>query len=160
MTAVGRQLVREYRQRITAAPAQVFPLLCPVREGDWAHGWAKSCTLVYSASGVAEPGCVFVTSHPPLPDTTWIVTRHDPGTGIVEFARVSPGVEAVTLSIAVQPEGNGSAVAIRYVITPLPGTVPAGIDQRWDVDDFNTDLAWWEASMNHYLATGRQLLPA
>jgi hypothetical protein len=75
---VGRQLVREYRQRITAAPAQVFPLLCPVREGDWA------------ASG-----------------------HH-----------------------------------------------PAGIDQRWDVDDFNTDLAWWEASMNHYLATGRQLLPA
>lgn len=157
MTAIGGQLVREYRQRIEGAPARVFPLLCPVREGEWLDGWAERCTLVQSGSGFAEPGCVFITSSPSLPDTTWIVTRHDPGAGLVEFARVCPGLEAVTLAITVRAEGPASAVTIRYAVTPLPGADREEVERRWSIDAFNADLAFWEASMNHFLATGTRL---
>ncbi len=160
MTVVGRQLVREYRQRIDATPEAVIPLLCPVREGEWLDGWDARCTLVYSTSGVAEAGCVFTTTAPARPDTTWIVTRHDPRRGVVEFARVCPGLEAVTLAIRVRAEGKASAVAIRYTITPLPGADVEVVQRRWDGDEFDADMAWWEASMNHYLGTGIRLLPS
>src|SRR5882672_10992531 len=48
-----------YRQRLCASPAKVFPLLCPVREAEWADGWLPE--LVISSSGVAECACVFIT---------------------------------------------------------------------------------------------------
>ncbi len=51
-------LVRSYVQRIDASPEAVFPLLCPVREGEWLEGWAETCEVIWSASGLAEPGCV------------------------------------------------------------------------------------------------------
>ena len=54
-----RRVTRTYTQRLTAAPARVFPLLCPVREADWIEGWDP--ISVWSESGVAEPDCVFTT---------------------------------------------------------------------------------------------------
>ena len=41
---------------------QRFPLLCPVREREWLAGWNP--TIVHTKSGVAEPGCGFVTIGP------------------------------------------------------------------------------------------------
>ena len=104
VTAADLPLVREYTQRIEAPPAAVFPLLCPVREGEWLDGWAEGCELVHSRSGVAEPGCVFRTSHPGHPVTTWVITTHDPQAGVVEFARVTPDVDATTLRIVVSED--------------------------------------------------------
>jgi hypothetical protein len=39
---------RRYVQHLVAPPAQVMPLLCPVREADWIPGWDP--LLVVSAS--------------------------------------------------------------------------------------------------------------
>src|SRR6266481_7636473 len=47
-----------YRQTLRAPPAKVFPLLCPVREAEWAEGWLPE--LVISSSGIAEGDCVFL----------------------------------------------------------------------------------------------------
>ena len=44
---------------LAAAPARVFPLLCPVREAEWLPGWHAE--VLHSASGLAELGCVFRT---------------------------------------------------------------------------------------------------
>ena len=44
--------------RVPAPPAEVFPLLCPVREHDWVEGWQAE--VLHSESGVAELGCVFL----------------------------------------------------------------------------------------------------
>ncbi|MCI0541884.1 MAG: hypothetical protein L0Z50_42350, partial [Verrucomicrobiales bacterium] len=57
-----------YRQRLAASPAKVFPLLCPVREAEWANGWMPG--RVISSSGVAERDCVFLTSDK-LGTATW-----------------------------------------------------------------------------------------
>jgi len=152
----GQVVVREYVQSIHATPDTVFPLLCPVREGDWLEGWSDHSRLVQSVSGVAERGCVFVTIHPGEPETVWVVTRHVPAEGIVEFCHVQPGVEVVTLEIAVTG-AVGSSVAIRYTAVPLPGADLARFEHRWAQTAFDADLRWWEDSMNHYLATGSML---
>jgi len=41
-----------YRQHLLAAPSKVFPLLCPVRETEWADGWLPE--VVISVSGVSH----------------------------------------------------------------------------------------------------------
>jgi len=52
---------RNYVQHIQAAPDAVFPLLYPVREGDWLDGWSEGVEIVHSRSGLAEDDCVFIT---------------------------------------------------------------------------------------------------
>src|SRR2546427_3042591 len=71
-----------YRQRLRAAPATVFRLLCPVRETEWANGWLPD--LVISASGLAEPDCVFITPADPA-NSIWYITRHEPEELFVEL---------------------------------------------------------------------------
>jgi hypothetical protein len=150
----GRVVVREYTQSIHGTPEEVFPLLCPVREGEWLEGWSEHCRLVQSVTGVAEPGCVFITVHPGEPETVWMVTRHVPAEGIVEFCHVQAGVEAVSIEIAVTGAQSPSSVAIRYTAVPLPGADLVRFEERWSQLAFDEDVGWWEHSMNHYLATG------
>jgi hypothetical protein len=65
MTGRGSAVVREYTQSIRGTPDGVFPLLCPVREGDWLEGWSDHCRLVHSVSGVAERAA---SSSPSIPE--------------------------------------------------------------------------------------------
>lgn len=156
MTAVGRTLVREHVHRINGAPAEVFPLLCPVREADWIDGWAEQCTIVRTASGVAEEGCVFLTANRGRPDVTWTCTRYEPDR-LVEYVRVWPGEEVVTLTITVGAEGVDSRVDIRHAAVPLPGADTLAFDDRWSERSMAPWMHQWELSMNHYLATGELL---
>jgi hypothetical protein len=151
-------LIRSYVQRIDAPPGVVFPLLCPVREGDWLEGWAEDCEVIWSSSGVAELGCVFRTSEIGRPDTVWIVTEYDPGRGTVAFARVTPGLEATTLRIQVTPAADGgSLVDIGYVVVPTTTAGQGEAARRYEPSAFVASIVWWERSMNHYVRTGRQL---
>lgn len=153
-TGVGRTILREHTHRINGTPAEVLPLLCPVRENDWVDGWAERCVLVRTASGVAEPGCVFLTTDPSRADVTWVATRHEPDAGLVEYVWVWPGEEVATLTITVAADGQGSRVLIRHTVVPLPGADEDALDARWSASVFDRQMAWWERSMNHYLATG------
>jgi hypothetical protein len=151
-------LVRSYAQHIDAPPEAVFPLLCPVREGDWLEGWAERCELIWSASGLAEPGCVFRTTEDGRPETVWIITDHDPDRGLVVFARVTPDLAASTLHIQVNESVDGtSAVSIRYTVVPTSPEGAAYAAERYDRADLLASVVWWERSMNHYLRTGQLL---
>ena len=154
MTAMGRTIVRDHVHRIHGTPQEVFPLLCPVREDDWIEGWAERCVVVQTSSGVAEPGCVFLTTDPQHVDVTWIATRHEPADGVVEYVYVWPGEEVVTLTIAVTADGLGSRVHIRHTVVPLPGADEAALEERWSAATFDPEMADWERAMNHYLITG------
>jgi hypothetical protein len=151
-------LVRTYVQRIEAPPQAIFPLICPVREGDWLEGWAEICEVVWSASGVAEPGCVFRTTEEGRPATIWIVTDHDPDRGVVTFARVTPDLVASTLHIEVTGAERGtSSVSIRYTVVPTSAAGETYAAERYDRADLAASIVWWERSMNHYLRTGQLL---
>ena len=149
------RITRTYRQTINASPDQVFPLLCPVREAEWLDGWQY--TMLCSRSGLVEEGAVFSTPGDNVPDTVWIVTTHDPIRRIVEFARFTPGFTVCLLRIAVSAGGTDrSGVDIVYTYTAIDARGTAVID-RFTEESFRDAMAFWEASMNHWLETGERL---
>ena len=105
-----------YRQRLHAAPARVFPLLCPVREAEWAKGWLPD--LVISSSGVAESDCVFITPNESA-KAIWYITRHDPGRWFVEMLKIVPDVTACRLQIQLSASSDGCFADITYSHTSI-----------------------------------------
>lgn len=99
------RVTRTYKQRLVAPPAEVFPLLCPVREADWIEGWDP--IAVFTDSGVAEPDCVFITAATPH-NAVWFITRHEPAAGFVEMLKITPEVTACKLMIQLQAVRDGT----------------------------------------------------
>ncbi len=154
----ARRVTRTYCQTINAAPARVFPLLCPVREAEWLDGWQY--TMIYSESGLIEEGAVFSTPHPGEADTVWIVTRHDPRRREIEFTRFTPASRVCVLRVGVRAKDEDkSFVDISYTYT---ATAPAGnaFIQDFTEDAFLGAVEFWEKSVNYYLETGKKLTRA
>lgn len=145
---------RAYRQRLEAPPEKVFPLLCPVREMEWADGWLPE--LVISSSGVAERDCVFITPDPRGTEF-WYITRHEPENLFVEMLKILPGVTACRLMIQLSPDGPGCAADITYSHTSLG---PAGDEfvAKFTAEHYVKFMQAWEKALNHFLTTGH-LLP-
>lgn len=153
----GRITLR-YAQRIEAPPARVFPLLCPIREGEWLDGWIDELRMIHSESGLAEEGCVFQTQPPGRAETVWMVTRHDPVGRVVEFVRFTAGLVVTRLTIGVDAQADDSSkVNITYAFTPLSAAGRNLVRETYSADAFRRDMAWWESSMNHWLRTGEIL---
>ena len=146
-----------YTQSVSGTPDQVFPLLCPVRELDWAPGW--STDWVISASGTVEQECMFQTPSPA--DTTsasiWIVTRHDPDAFEVEMYKVTPGLTVGKLAISLTAQGTtGTRAQISYEFTSLGSDGDAFLTE-FTAEWYETFMQGWETAINHYLKTGEQL---
>ena len=151
-TFKAMRTTRTAQQTLTGSPGDIFPLLCPVREYDWIEHW--SCEMVYSASGFAEPDCIFTTGFAePGGRDTWVVCRHEPPVRI-EFIRTN------------------SLRIMRYAIT-LAELAPGLTRARWQqtitatceegnehirtltAEAFTEQVATLETLLNHYLQTGR-----
>ena len=127
-------------------PEAVFPLLCPVREYEWIPNW--DCTMIYSDSGVAERGCIFVT-RTDRGDETWTVSRYEPPRAI-EFVRVIPGEQVICMDIALTPGDNHPTSGGPGTTLVRAGELAAMTGEQHD--------AWTrplETLINHYLTTGR-----
>jgi hypothetical protein len=147
------RVTRSYTQRLVAPPERVLPLLCPVREAEWLERWDPR--LVLTESGVAEPGCVFVTSASPQ-DAVWMVTRLEPEAGVVEMVKIAPEVTACILRIVVEPAPHGSSATVTYSHTSLGPRGDEFVEAFSEAFylDFMRD---WERRLNHYLETGGRL---
>jgi hypothetical protein len=55
----AKRVTRNCVQTIKAAPSEVHALICPVKEAEWLDGWDYD--LIFSQSGFAEAGCVFIS---------------------------------------------------------------------------------------------------
>ena len=147
---------RTFTQKLVASPDRVFPLLCPVREADWLEGWDP--LVVFTNSGVAEPGCVFMTKAAPHP-AIWFVTRHEPERGFVEMLKISPEVTACRLSIQLAATSDGCDATITYSHTslgPQGDVFVAGFTDEF----YEGFMREWETRINHYLRTGETLRTA
>jgi hypothetical protein len=154
MKMVGlNRVTRTCRQRLAAPPDAVFPLLCPVREAEWIPGWNP--LLVISATGLAEPDCVFVTPSQPG-DAIWYVTRHEPQAGFVETIQVTPALTACRLTIRLRATAAGCAADVTYLHTSLG---PQGDDfvASFTEDFYRRFMQEWESKLNHYLRHGTAL---
>jgi hypothetical protein len=142
-----------YRQRLHASPAKVFPLLCPVREAEWADGWLPD--LVVSASGVAERDCVFITPDE-LGKAIWYVTRYEPAKWFVEMLKILPGVTACRLEIQLREDGDACFADVTYSHTSIG---PAGDEfvAKFTADYYRRFMQTWEKELNHFLKTGSRL---
>jgi len=146
-----------YIQSIHGTPEQVFPLLCPVRELDWAPGW--SIDWVISTTGLAEQECVFQT--PPAAGaknaSIWIITRHAPDDFQVEMYKVTPGLTVGKLVISLTTSGaDATSAHISYEFTSL-GVDGDAFLATFTSEWYETFMRGWEAAMNHYLKTGELL---
>ena len=131
-------------QQVTAPPAAVFPLLCPVREWD--------CRLVYTESGLAEPGCIFQTDRPADGGLdTWVVSHYQPPHHIA-FVRIN-SLRAMQYDIALAPEGGGSTILTwRQVVTSLSEAGDRHVASLKE-SDFAATIAKLEDLLNRYLGT-------
>jgi hypothetical protein len=162
MTAFkSTRIVHEYTQTNPASPEKVFPLLCPVREGDWLPGWQYQ--LIYSDSGVAELGCVFTTPNPPSSgspsaEKTWIVTDYDPKAFRIGFVLIDPARVITELGIqleAAEALMTRTHICYRYTALSPEGNHELGTyDKKW----FEARMKNWETTINHYLRTGKKMV--
>lgn len=157
-TFKSRRVTHEYTQTNNASPEQVFPLLCPVREAEWAPGWQYR--LIYSDSGVAELGCIFTTPNPPgrphaSPEKTWIVTDYDPAAFRIGFVWVDPGRVATEIRIQLTRAAETTTKAkIQYRYTGLSEEGNREIE-TYDENWFRNMMEEWESAINEYLGTGK-----
>jgi hypothetical protein len=113
----AQRVTHQFTQTNLAPPETVFPLLCPVREADWVPGWQYR--LIYSKSGFAELGCVFITEENHR-ETTWIVTEYDPAAFRIAFVWVDPGTMTAQIRIQLEP-----APAATSASHSLEGVLPS-----------------------------------
>jgi hypothetical protein len=147
--ATARVRVRfSHCQRIEAAPSDIFPLLCPVREYDWIPDW--DCRMVYSTSGLAEPGCIFQTDRPADGGLdTWLVSRHEPPSHI-GFVRMNP-LRAIQYDIDLT-RASESVTVLRWeqVITALTAAGDSHVAQLEEAA-FARSITGLETLLNRYL---------
>ena len=144
------RVTHEYTQTNCAPPSAVFPLLCPVREADWVPGW--NYRLIYSQSGFAEAGCVFITEENNR-EITWIVTEYDPVAHRIAFVWVNPGVLATQIQISLEPAAGNTRAIVRYTYTALSPEGNREVEHYYETW-FKSKMQGWEAAINHYLQTG------
>jgi len=142
-----------YRQKLSAPPAMVFPLLCPVREMEWASGWSPE--TVISSTGVAERDCTFITADQ-HGQAIWYITRHEPERWFVEMLKILPGVTACRLQIQLSERGEGCFADVTYSHTSI---APAGDEfvTQFTAEYYRGFIQVWETALNHFLKTGSRL---
>ena len=139
-------------QHVTAPPAAVFPLLCPVREFDWIPEW--DCRLVYTESGLAERGCIFQTDRPADGGLdTWVVSHYEEPRQVA-FVRVNP-LRVIQYDIVLEPAVDDSTrLTWQQVVTSLSEEGDRHVASARE-SDFAAAIATLEDLLNGYLGAGR-----
>ena len=113
--------------RVALPPDEAIELFTPEGERSWVDGWDPS-----------YPGAddsVFVTGA-----TTWVTVER--GDRSRRYARVTPGVQAGTVSVLCEPDGDHTLATVDYALTALsPGAAAQLADFAAGYADF---LAGWE----------------
>jgi hypothetical protein len=136
---------------LPAPPATVHPLLCPVREHDWIEGW--QATVLRSASGLAEEGCLFTTPGLEGPAWLWIIAVHQ--AAHIRFAIHAPGSHATLLDLRLAGEGSGTRLDWAYDVVPLSPVGETYLQEYFA--RFPGAMSLLEGRLAHFLATGTML---
>jgi hypothetical protein len=151
----AKRATRKYIQTINAEPSVVHALICPVKEAEWLDGWDYD--LIFSTSGLAEAGCVFVSRSAGEKETIWMITKRDDRNHETEFVRITPESRVACLTVRIKDAGNHtSRMHIAYTFTALTEEGNHFIE-NFTEENFVKDMKFWEATMNHYLKTGEAL---
>ena len=149
-----KRVSRSFTQHLCAPPDRVFPLLCPVRETEWVNDWRPR--LVISASGLAEPGCIFVT--PGIPEAAvWLMTDYDTERHWLRIVKVIPEMVIGTIQVGLTADGEDACTAdITSSYTSLSPHGDRAIHE-FTKAHFESFMRTWEAELNHFLEHGTKL---
>jgi hypothetical protein len=147
------RLTRTYRQTLHAAPARVFPLLCPEREKEWLPDW--DARMIYSESGVAEPRAVFATRDSDGCDVVWLVAAHA-APHHVHLVRWHPEGMLVDIELDLSsPQVGTTWLDIRYTYTATSENggrrIAAMTPEQWQAQ-----MTHWESHLDAWLAAHPQ----
>ena len=155
MDFVGIQKTLKFTQENTGSINEVFPLLCPVREGDWLDGWEYR--MIHSSSGLIERDCVFATPHHGKMETVWHVPQYDTVNYKIEFLIFTPAENVVKINIQLEKINEHlTKTHISYQYTALSEEQNSFIETELE-KSFVESMRWWEKSINYYLKTGKML---
>ncbi len=113
----GERALRSHAFDLPMPLAQAFRLFEPEGERAWAPGWDPK--YVYPADGAVQKGMVFVTGADGE-ETLWLVLRHEPDLGAVEYARITPGNRVAVVRVRCEEIDAGSTrVTVSYEYTGL-----------------------------------------
>jgi hypothetical protein len=144
---------RSYTQKLRGKPADVFPLLCPVREREWAEGWDP--LAVYSNSGLAERDCVFTTGEE-NPESFWVITDFDPLRYRLEIVKVTPGMTVARINILLAENESGNTDAdVVYLYTAI-SREGEGFVKEYSQQFFEGFMQFSESALNSFLDKRRR----
>jgi hypothetical protein len=150
----AERVVKRYTMNLCAPPADVFPLLCPVREYEWIEPW--SCDMIFSVSGLAENNAVFKTNFPAQGgEETWIVCRYEKDQAIA-FIRLVPDFKVNRLDVSLTAAGDSTILVWTHTYTGLSEPGNQWIRSLTD-GAFRSEKAALEKMLDHYLKTGAML---
>ena len=136
--------VRSHSFVVSLPATRAFPLFEPEGERAWAEGWNPR--YLHPSGGKAEQGMVFTTGHN-NEETVWMMTRHEPASGVVEYARITPGSRAATVLVQCSPLDLGrTRVTVIYVITGLSEAGNAWI-RGMDDDHYRSYIESWQKAI-------------
>ena len=143
------RLTRQYRQTLHAAPARVFPMLCPEREKEWLPGW--DARMIHSESGVAEPGAIFTSRDGDGSEIVWFTLAHDVPRH-VRFVRWHPAGLLVDIELDLSsPAPDTTWLDVRYTYT---ATSPGGAQRiaTMTAEQWQDQMTDWETHLDAWLA--------
>jgi len=150
----AKRIVREYVQLNAGQPDDVFPLLCPVRESEWAPHFKAE--VVYSSTGVSEDGAIFQTTHGKDEKITWVITKYNPNS-LIEMMYIIPDTMLVSINIQIEKHDSRHAkTTIRYTYTSLSEKGNTKVEEFTE-EKFNDQMKHWENAINYYLVHGKMI---
>ena len=151
----AKRVKREFREKISATPSEIFPLLCPVREYDWLDGW--SCEMIYSDSGVVENNCIFTSSFPAGDKQTWITTSHDAENYSKEFLVINPDSRVMRFGVSLRDCGNSTTEAHWTMLITALNEQGNTLVEGYTEEVHNNVMGMLAQSLKHYCETGSKL---
>ena len=144
------QRTQSFTISLKGSVADVTPLLGPVREAEWAPGWAPH--FLHPPEGGQREGAVFTTTTRDGKERLWLLTVYDLSQGRVEYAFIAPGFTANQIKIQVTSDGERqckAAITYRHsAITPEGNEEVTKLDAHWA----EQERVHWEEAINAALA--------
>lgn len=154
LAAALAQQTQSFTIRLDASVADALPLFGPVRETEWAPGWAPH--FLHPDGGAQREGVLFTTTTPEGHEQLWTLTEYDVNAGRVAYVIITPGFTAKEIKIRVVPDGDGRCTAtITYrqsALVPRANDEVRHLDAHWAA----AQGPHWEAAINAALKRARR----
>jgi hypothetical protein len=133
----------------------VFPLFGPIREKEWAEGWEPE--ILYCSNDVLVEEHMIFQTKPADEDLKyrWIITQYQPEKYLIEYT-VSTQERVWFIRVGCEDKKENTMVTVTYTYTGLTADGNRKNEQALK-RMYSNNLMDWEAAINHYLKTGKQL---